>query len=161
MVDVGHIVVLHFVGRIATGEERGTVFDTTDVDVALAEGIYHGHRDYKPLEFRVGRGEVITGIDETVRGMSRGESKTVRVGPDQAFGAYSEARVVEVPRDELEARSDVTAEEGELVKSETGDTGWITDVSDDVVTVDFNHELAGEPLELELRVLEVLEDDEE
>lgn len=48
MVNNGRIAVVHFVGRIADGAEAGTVFDTSDVDVALSEEIYHGHRDYKP-----------------------------------------------------------------------------------------------------------------
>ncbi|WP_458188967.1 FKBP-type peptidyl-prolyl cis-trans isomerase [Haladaptatus sp. NG-WS-4] len=150
MVDTGCVAVVHFVGRL----EDGSTFDTTDVDVALDEGIYHDHRDYKPLEFRVGEDKVIPGLDEAVQEMDVGETRTVEVEPKRAFGEHRDEQVVELPRDELEARSDVTAEEGELVQSETGETGWIVDVADETVTVDFNHELAGEQIELEIRVLE-------
>ena len=157
MVAKGHTAVVHLVGRIASGEERGAVFETTDIDVALAEGIENGQRDYEPVEFRVGAGEVLTGIDEAVREMDVGETTTVRLEPERAFGDHSEDRVVEAPRDDLEARSDATATEGELVKSEAGDIGWITSVADDTVRIDFNHELAGQPVEFEIRVLDAFE----
>ena len=161
MVDKGRIAVVHFVGRIETGEDTGEVFDTSDIDVALAEGIHHGQRDYKPLEFRVGAGEVLDGIDDAVAKMDRGETRIVRVEPERAFGPSDEANVINFPRAELESRSDVTAAEGELVKSENDEIGWITDVANDVVTVDFNHELAGQSIEFELRVLDVLGADDE
>jgi FKBP-type peptidyl-prolyl cis-trans isomerase 2 len=86
--------------------------------------------------------------------MDVGEERTVELDPEDAFGEYDEERVVEMPRDELEARSDATAEEDDLVRSDTGEAGWIVDVGEERVTVDFNHELAGETVELEIRVLE-------
>lgn len=87
--------------------------------------------------------------------METGETKTVRVDPERAYGTYDAEHVVEVPRDELETRNDVAAEEGELVQSDTDETGWITDVTDERVVIDFNHELAGQPVEFELRVIDI------
>ena len=158
MASEGEIAVVHFTGRIADGEDAGEVFDTTDVDVALETGVYHGHRDYKPLEFRVGDGTVVPGLDEAVREMAVGEERTVRVEPTAAFGEYDDDRVVERPRDPIEARSDTAAEVGELVRAETGETGWVTAVEDDAVTVDFNHELAGVSVEFEVKLLDAYED---
>lgn len=154
MIEPGQIAIVHLTGRLVDGPEAGRVFETTDVDVALEEGIYHDDRDFKPLEFRVGEGHVLPGIDDAVRGMSEGETKTVVLDPQEAYGVPDESAVVTVPRDELEARSDATAEVNELVETRTGDVGWITDVSEDEVTVDFNHELAGERVEFDVRVLE-------
>ena len=160
MVEQGDLAVVHFVGRIVEGEEAGSVFDTTDVDVAMEEGVYHDHRDYKPLEFRVGEGAVIEGRDRAVREMEIGETRTVELSPEEAFGGYDEARVVEMPRETLEAQSDADAAEGALVRSDSGEVGWITDVSDEAVTVDFNHELAGEPVEFEIRLLDAHSEDD-
>jgi FKBP-type peptidyl-prolyl cis-trans isomerase 2 len=154
----GEIAVVHFTGRVAEGGDEGEVFDTTDVDVALEEGLYHDHRDYKPLEFRVGEDKVIEGLDEAVREMGVGEERTVRVEPKRAFGERDESRVVEFDRQELEARSDATAEPGELVRAENGETGWIDEVDDDTVTVDFNHELAGTAVEFEVKLLDAYDD---
>jgi peptidylprolyl isomerase len=153
MAKEGSIAVVHFVGRLAG--DSAEVFDTSDVDVALAESIYHAHRDYTPIEFQVGDGTVFPGIENAVREMDEGETQTVQLDPVDAFGHRHDEQVVDIPRAELEARSDTTATEGELVGSETGETGWITDVTDDSVEIDFNHELAGEPVEYEIRLLNV------
>ncbi|WP_435344310.1 FKBP-type peptidyl-prolyl cis-trans isomerase [Haloarchaeobius sp. HRN-SO-5] len=155
MAEPGDTAVVHYVGRIAAGDEEGAVVDTSDVDVALESGVYRAHRDFKPLSFEVGAGEVLPPIDEAVRTMDAGEERTVTVAPDEAFGERDDERVVEVPRGELESRSGRDARPWRIVQSETGEMGWITDVSEDTVTVDFNHDLAGAPLEFELRLLEV------
>lgn len=161
MVAEGQIAVIHYTGRIATGDDAGEVFDTTDVDVALEEEIYHGSRDYKPLKFCVGEGSVIDGIEDAVQTMESGETQTVRVKPENAYGLRSDERVIEVSRAEIEERSDIAAAEGELVKSENDDTGWITDVTAETVEIDFNHELADELVEFEIRVLDTHDENDE
>lgn len=158
MVEPGQVAVIHFTGRIAEGEEAGEVFDTTNVDVALEEGVYHDHRDYKPLEFRVGERKVMEGIDRAVQDMDVGERKTVELEPEEAFGPYREEKVLEVPLEELEPEESQqpAIEPGKLVRSETGETGWIVELEEDagVATVDFNHELAGTTIECDLHVLD-------
>lgn len=155
MVETGLVAIVHLTGRLVDGPDAGEVFETTDIDVALDEGVYHDHRDFKPLEFRVGEGHVIDGIARAVRDMTEGETRTVVLDPDEAYGPPADDRIVTVPRRTLEARSDRAAEVDELVRSETGDVGWITAVTDDEVTIDFNHELAGERVSFEIRLLEV------
>lgn len=153
MVREGRTAVVHFTARLLEGDDAGEVFDTSDVDVAIEEGIYHDNRDYRPLEFRVGDGEVLEGIEDAVREMDVGETRTVRLEPEEAFGERAESRVVEVPRDHL-AEGGTDVEEGDLVGDDAGETGWITDVGEETVTVDFNHELAGERVAVEVRVLD-------
>ena len=157
MVATGDVAVVHYVGRVADGEDAGEVFDTSDVDVALAEGVYHSHRDYVPLEFEVGAGEVPPGVDRAVRTMEPGEERTITLDPAEGFGERDDGRVVEVPRLELESQSGREARPWRPVESATGEVGWITDVTEETVTVDFNHDLAGERLTFELRLLEVRE----
>jgi FKBP-type peptidyl-prolyl cis-trans isomerase SlyD len=154
MVDEGQIAIVHLTGRLADGPEAGEVFETTDVDVALEEGIYHDRRDFKPLEFRVGEGHVLSGLDEAVQEMTEGEERTVVLDPEDAYGAVDEDAIVTLPRIEIEERSGTAAAVGEFVESGTGEYGWITAVDDDTVTVDFNHELAGERVAFEIRLLE-------
>ena len=153
-VESGQIAIVHLTGRLADGPEAGEVFETTDVDVALDSGVYHNHRDFKPLEFRVGEGHVLPGIDVAVQGMEQGESRTVTLEPEEAYGTVDEDRIVTFPSEELETEGG-DIEVGELVRSERGDTGWITEVDEAGVTVDFNHELAGERVEFEIQLLEV------
>lgn len=155
MVEPGRTAVIHYTARMADGPDAGEIVDTTDVDVALESGVYEGHRDYQPVDFEVGAGEVLQGLEEAVAEMEQGERRTVEIPPEKGYGHHVEEAVVTFPRAEIEARSDETASEGELVKTDTGQSGWIIAVDEDTVTVDFNHELAGERLEFEVRVVEV------
>lgn len=160
MIEEGAVAVIHFVGRLAS-DDAGAVFDTSDVDVALEEGIYHNHRDYVPLEIQIGDESTFPEIEAAVQTMDEGETKTVRLDPEEAFGTHHEDRIVEIPRADLEAQSETTATEGDLVGSDPTDgidgacTGWITNVTPDTVEIDFNHELAGESVEFEIRLLNV------
>lgn len=151
-VQEGQVAAVHFVGRVAEGPDEGEAFDTTDVDVAMEEGIYHDYRDYKPLEFRVGEGKVLEGLDEAVVGMEPGDEKTVEVPPERAYGERDESKVVELPREEFDEEK---LDEERLVSTDDGRTGWVVDVGDKTVTVDFNHELAGKHVEFEVRLLAV------
>ena len=148
----GQVAIIHYVGRLAEGPDEGEVFDTTDVDVALDEGIYHDHRDYKPLELRLGDGNVIEGLEDAVVGMKVGETRTVVVEPERAFGERDPDEVVEFPRDKFDEDE---IEVDSLAATEDGRNGWVTAVGDETVTIDFNHELAGERVEFEIRLLDV------
>jgi len=154
MVEPGQIAIVHLTGRLVDGPEAGETFETTDVDVALDEGIYHDNRDFKPLEFRVGEGHVLPGIDEAVQEMSVGETRTVVLDPEDAYGRADTDSIVTVSRTELERRSETTAEVDKLVESESGEIGWIVDLDEETATVDFNHELAGERVEFDIKLLE-------
>lgn len=155
MVEDGHIATIHYVGRIAEGPHEGEVFDTTDAKIAREEGVYDERYDYEPISFRVGEGEVLPGIEQAVREMGIRDKRTVTLAPDVAFGERRPEKVYEVPRTEFEAEP----EPGALVNSESGEIGWITDVEDDIVAVDFNHELAGTKIEVELWVVNAIEPD--
>jgi FKBP-type peptidyl-prolyl cis-trans isomerase 2 len=148
----GQVAIVHYVGRVAEGPDEGEVFDTTDVDVALEEGIYHDHRDYKPLEVRLGEGNIVEGLDDAIVGMEVGETHTVVVEPERAFGNRDPEDVVEFPRDILDEDG---VEVGSIATTEDGRSGWVTEVDEDTVTVDFNHELAGKTVEFEVRLLGV------
>lgn len=155
MVDPGQTAVIHYTARMAEGADTGEIVDTTDVDVALESGVYEGHRDYEPLSFEVGAGEVLPGLDEAVREMDPGEKRTVELPPEKAYGYHDADQVIRFPRPEIESRSETEAAEGELVTTDTGESGWITAVTEDTVEVDFNHELAGQALECDIHLLAV------
>jgi FKBP-type peptidyl-prolyl cis-trans isomerase SlyD len=152
MVEDGQCAVVHLVITLA---DTDTIVETTDVDVAMAAGTYEPHRDYRPHEFVVGEGEVAGAVEDAVREIEPGQTRTVTVDPEAAFGTWREEAVIEVDRERLEARSDTDAELGKFVLSARGDAGWITAVGEELVSVDFNHELAGERLTFEVRLLEV------
>jgi FKBP-type peptidyl-prolyl cis-trans isomerase 2 len=154
MAENGRVAVVEYVGRIAEGEAAGAVFDTTDADLARAEGIRDDDRDYEPLASPVGEGIVIDGTEAAVADMAAGETRTTRVPPEAAFGRRDGERVSGVPWTELEAEFDFEAAGNEPTRSETSETGRTTEATEEEIEIDFNHE----PVVFELRVLDVREE---
>lgn len=152
MVEPGQRVAVHLSARVT--ENPAGIFETTDVDVAMRAGIYEPHRDYRPLEFEVGAGEIPPAIDAAVRTMAIGDERTVTAAPEQAFGHRRPDAVVTVDRSVLEKENEVV-ERGTPVGTDDGQVGWVTAVTAETATVDFNHEFAGDRVTFELRLLDV------
>lgn len=137
---IGDTVRVHYLGKL----QNGTVFDTT---VA---------RD--PIEFTIGRGQVIPGFEQAVIGLEPGERLTVTIPADKAFGAYRKEMVQIVHPEQLS--QDMEAQVGQQLRipQQDGDgfVVTVTDVSDESVTLDANHPLAGEDLLFDIRLEEIL-----
>ncbi|MDI9395062.1 MAG: peptidylprolyl isomerase [Euryarchaeota archaeon] len=146
-VEKGDVVSVHYVGKL----EDGTVFDTSEKEAALDAGIYNEMRDYKPLTFTVGAGQMIKGFDEGVVSMKMGEEKTLKISPEEAYGEYMEEYVRELPRNAVKFIPEV----GMQLATETGLRGTITEVSEEKFVVDFNHSLAGKTLIFKVKVVSV------
>ena len=135
----GNTVKIHYTGRF----EDGTVFDTS--------------ADRDPLEFTVGSGQVIPGMDNAVSGMKVGDNQTVSIPPEEAYGSHDERLVQEVPKKMLP--EDMTPEVGMQLQSQTPDGQTmqlvVTEVADETITVDANHPLAGRVLEFDIELVAV------
>jgi FKBP-type peptidyl-prolyl cis-trans isomerase 2 len=135
----GDTVHVHYTGKL----DDGTVFDTS-------EG-----RD--PLAFTVGSGQVVPGFDEAVSGMQVGDSKTVRIGPADAYGEHREDLVLEVPAEQLPEglEPEVGMELG--LRGQDGQTMpvRVAAVADDAITLDANHPLAGKALTFDVKLVDV------
>ena len=138
-VTTGATVRIHYTGTL----EDGTVFDSS-------EG-----RD--PLEFTVGSGMIIPGLDKALPGMAVGEQKKVTIAPEEAYGPRQDEALLEVPRSDIPA--EIPLEVG-LQLQMTGQQGQpipvtVTEVSDESVTLDANHALAGQTLTFDFEVVSV------
>ena len=149
-VKKGDTVKGEYVGRY----DDGDVFDSSREEVAVEAEIAHPNREYEPLEFEVGAGEVVQGFDEGVVGMEEGEDKEITVPPEKGYGERSEENVVEYEREEFRESLGEEPEVGMHIHTEEAH-GDIVEVEGDTVVVDFNHELAGETLVFEIEVVEV------
>ena len=131
----GDTVSVHYTGRLDSGE----VFDSSR------------ERD-EPLAFVVGAGEVISGFDAAVRGMAVGDSSTVRLEPDDAYGQPDEQLVAAVPKQQAPEGLNV----GDQVQvGEQGQLAIVTDVTEESVTIDANHPLAGQALNFEIELVAI------
>lgn len=132
----GDTVKVHYTGTLADG----TVFDSS--------------LEREPLEFTLGEGQLIPGFEKTVLGMSAGESRTVIIPAEEAYGPYREEMVLEVPRTQLPP--DMQPQVGmQLQVGEEQGEGMlvqITQVSDSNITLDANHPLAGKDLTFNIQL---------
>ena len=126
-------VEVHYHGTLDNGE----VFDSS--------------REREPFSFVVGTGDVISGFDSAVRQLKVGETITVRMEPEEAYGVRRDDYVLELPISLLQAGLEL----GDPVVFENGARGVITDVSEENFTVDANHWLAGEALTFEIELVSI------
>lgn len=110
----------------------------------------------KPLEFIMGAGEIIKGLEEAVAEMSVGDKKQVIIAPVNAYGEYVSDYIQEVPRDQFVG---IDLQEGMTLfgQGEDGQTVQVIvkDFNDEVVIVDYNHPLAGKELDFSVTILGV------
>ncbi|HID32628.1 MAG TPA: peptidylprolyl isomerase [bacterium (Candidatus Stahlbacteria)] len=136
----GDTVKVHYTGRL----EDGSVFDSS--------------LEREPLEFILGSGKLITGFETAILGMSPGEKKTIRINPDQAYGPYREDLVATVLRSEFPPS--IIPKTGMELIFRQPDGGSlrvkITEVTDDQITLDGNHPLAGKVLTFDIELIEIL-----
>lgn len=148
-IENGDIISVDYIGKL----EDGTLFDTSVKEAAIEAGIYNQRRDYNPLTFTVGAGQMIKGFDEGVVGMRVGEERTLTIPPEEAYGEYREELTREIPVNAV----DFTPEVGMKLITDSGLTGTITEVSENNFVVNFNHELAGKTLIFLVRIVSVEE----
>jgi FKBP-type peptidyl-prolyl cis-trans isomerase 2 len=78
----GDTVSVHYVGRY----QGGRVFDTSIESEARKSGLYNRARDYKPIQVKLGAGQVIPGFEEALIGMKINEEKEVTIPPEKGYG---------------------------------------------------------------------------
>lgn len=130
----GDLVEVHYVGTL----DDGSQFDSS-------------RERGTPFSFSVGTGQVIAGFDEAVRGAKVGDVNTVRMEPADAYGEWSEVNVVEVPFNP--EQGDVAV--GDEVYLTNGQSATVLEVTEEIVKLDANHQLAGEALTFEIEVLSI------
>lgn len=137
--SAGDVVQVHYTGRL----EDGTVFDSST--------------GRQPLQVTLGAHEVIRGFEEALLGMEPGESKTVTIPADEAYGPWREELSHKVDRGMLPPTVEPEAGQRLQATNRMGQTMALTvvEVDEDTVTLDGNHPLAGEDLTFDLELVSV------
>ena len=138
--QAGDTVRIHYSGTL----NDGTQFDTSEGS--------------DPLEFALGSGMVIAGFDKAVEGMAVGESKSVKIPPEEGYGPRHDQLVQEVPKSALP--EDIAPAVGMQLQGKSADGQVmnlvVTDVGEADITVDANHPLAGEELTFDIELVEIV-----
>ena len=100
-----------------------------------------------PLEFVMGTGMIIPGLESGLLGMSEGDQKLIEVPAADAYGEHNPEAIQMIPRDQFEG---IDLEKGMMLygQGEDGQTTQVVvqDFTDTDVTIDFNHPMAGKDL---------------
>ena len=135
----GNTVKVHYTGTL----KDGSVFDTS--------------AEREPLEFKLGEGQLIPGFEKAVIGMEEGESTKIDIPVKEAYGEACEDLIINVPKDQLP--DDVEPEVGMQLQVNQPDGQpvpvRVAEISDDELTLDANHPLAGKDLSFEIEVVEI------
>ncbi|WP_340103740.1 FKBP-type peptidyl-prolyl cis-trans isomerase [Rhodohalobacter sp. 8-1] len=135
----GDTVKVHYTGTL----KDGSVFDTS--------------AEREPLEFKLGEGQLIPGFEKAVIGMEEGESTKIDIPVEEAYGEAREDLIINVPKDQLP--EDVEPEVGMQLQVNQPDGQpvpvRVAEISDEELTLDANHPLAGKDLQFEIEVVEV------
>lgn len=138
-VTQGDTVRIHYTGKLTDG----TVFDSS-------EG-----RD--PLEFVVGSGQVIKGMDDGLLGMSVGDKKTLEIPSLEAYGPINPDARQAIPREGIP--DDIPLEVGTQLQMQTPEGQvlpvTVVEVTEATVTLDANHFLAGKDLVFDIELVSV------
>jgi peptidylprolyl isomerase len=138
-VKSGDTVRIHYTGTLTDG----STFDSS-------EG-----RD--PLEFTVGSGQIIPGLDTALPGMVVGDKKTVNVSCDEAYGPLNPDMRQAVPREGIPP--EIPLEIGTMLQMQTPEGQvvpvTVVELGEEEVTLDANHPLAGKDLIFDIELVEI------
>ncbi len=126
--------------------DDGEVFDSTQ---------QHGG---KPLEFQVGKHQVVPGFENAVIGKELNEEFKIRLEPKDAYGEYHEEGVQNIPRTQFPP--DMIPKIGMIIElqQQHGEhthpiPAKITQVNEKEVTLDLNHPMAGKTLNFKMKIV--------
>ena len=138
-VKPGDTVHLHYTGTLTDG----STFDSS--------------RGRDPLQFTVGSGQIIPGLDKALPGMTVGDTKVVTIPADQAYGPHDPEAMQTVPRGDIPAEIPLEVGTQLQVQTQTGQVipVNVAKVTEDTVTLDANHPLAGKDLTFDIELVAI------
>lgn len=165
--QTGDKVKVHYTGTL----EDGSVFDTSEgveqsddhscgcsSRKSSDDGCGCGSHGAEPMEFIIGAGQLIPKFETAVIGLEPGQSITVSIPADDAYGQRAEEMVAVIERSEIPA--EINPEPGHQMEVILEDGSplpvLVTEVTDTTITLDGNHPLAGRDLTFAIRLIEIL-----
>lgn len=133
----GDTVRVHYTGRL----DDGRVFGSS--------------KEQSPLELTLGDGKLIPALEDALTEMEPGEERTVTIPAERAYGEHQPELVLAVDRTEFPDHIEPTVGQQLQMQQDDGQVAVVrvAEVSDEQVTLDVNHPLAGEDLIIDLELV--------
>ena len=154
-VNKGDFVVVEYTGKL----DDGTVFDTTDEQVAKDNQLFSEKAKYEPAKICVGQNQLLPGLDNALVGQEISSDFEVVLEPEQAFGKRDIKKLRIVPISTFKEHN-VVPQPG-LTIDVDGEKGTVNRVSGGRVIVNFNHPLAGKKVTYLVKILGKITDTKE
>ncbi|MFZ0943254.1 MAG: peptidylprolyl isomerase [Syntrophobacteraceae bacterium] len=140
-VKLGDIIRVHYHGTL----EDGTVFSST-------------YQEKEPFEFAVGKRSVLPGFEQAVIGMSVGDTTSISIPPEEAYGQHRKEFVFMMNRSQAPAGLNLEIGKRLQIRTNQGKEtiATITAITEDSVILDANDPLAGKTLKFEIELIEIL-----
>lgn len=137
--ELGDTVKVHYVGKLSNGE----IFDQSKQD--------------EPISFEIGKGQLIQGFEQAIVGMAAGETKTEKVPYDFAYGERRDDLVLELEKSKIPEHLNPQVGDQLEIKQDEGNNipVVVKEITEEAMTIDANHPLAGQDLTFELELLEI------
>lgn len=140
---------------MAIEKENYVVAIEYEVKEAGTVEIVDSNKGGHPLEFIMGKGQIIPGLENALVGMSKGESGDFKIDAADAYGEINAEAVQTIPKDQFEG---IDLTEGMMLYGQ-GEGGQTVQVivksfTDEDVTIDYNHPLAGKDLMFTVTILD-------
>ena len=138
----GDIVRVHYHGTL----EDGTVFSST-------------YEEKEPFEFTIGKGSVLPGFEQAVIGMNVGDTRSISIPPEEAYGRHRQEFVFVMNRAQAPAGLNLELGKKLQIRTKQGETtiATITAITEDSVILDANDPLAGKLLKFEIELIEIFQ----
>ena len=130
---------------------------TIDYTLTVEDQIIDSSKENGPIRFVQGGGEIISGLERQLEGLSLGTEQKITVSPKEGYGEFDEDSLVDIPRDEFPENIPLELGINLRMKNENGDPlqARIHEISEDIVKLNFNHVLAGKELQFDVTVIEL------
>lgn len=148
----GDFIKISYTGKL----EDGTVFDTTDEELAKASNLYNPNSRYGGDIIIVGENQTIKGLEEDIKGHDAGYEGTASIPPENGFGDYDKKKVKPIPVNRFEQKP----QEGMQVQI-NGMVGTVLRIMGRHARVDFNSPMAGQTVIYDYKIDAVLDGDKE
>jgi peptidylprolyl isomerase len=136
----GAKVKVHFTGSL----EDGSIFGST--------------ADEEPFEFTIGEKNMLPGFESAVIGMQEGDTKSITLPPEEAYGPHKKELVHVMDRTSFPEEINLGIGKTLRIRTQDGKYAVVTikDFTEDNIVIDGNDPLAGETLTFNIELIDIL-----